>query len=135
MASGTLLKEVCQPPSASVVAQMKNIAKFVILRKKILLKRIVPQKRLSCSPIPYITNPMIIETTPTSINANVTVLYLLGNSKRYLIEEAILSFLFLDQLLFNSIYLPVESSFAAPVVAVVVAPAGAAAAGTCFDLI
>jgi hypothetical protein len=64
------------------------------------------------SPIPYSKNPTMRDTKPISINAIDTVLNLLGNSKRYLIEEeAILNFLFLEQLLFSLNYfgLAVES--------------------------
>src|ERR1700752_359656 len=95
MASGTLLNVVCHPPSARVVAQMKNILALHTSKKYTLLYSIVPQKRLSCSSIPYIRNPIMIETTPTSIKANETVLNLPGSCRLYLIDEAIFFFYYL----------------------------------------
>src|SRR5688500_3426666 len=86
IASATLLNDICQPPQARVVAQIKNMAAFTTNKKYTLFCKSEPQNlALSCCasavwPLvaPCVINNIITDIIPIAINTIAVVLYLFG---------------------------------------------------------
>src|SRR5688500_2602840 len=81
IASVTLLKAICQPPQANVVAHIKNMAAFTTNKKYTLFcSKEAQNLALSCSsPLePCVINKIITDIIPIAISTIAVVLYLFG---------------------------------------------------------
>ena len=130
IASGTLLKAICQPPCANVVTHIKNILALQTNKKKILLYNKVPQKIACwCTSLlnPFVINPIMKASIPTAINPIDQVLILPDASNCSLLDTILIIF---DCSVFRLNY------FAVSVAAVAaVSDAADEPAASCFDLI